>query len=134
MEVWDTRELENIIPYASHKIIGEPCYEEATMTKTREHRVMAIAANASLNIVKVNKYYSKVNLVNQLLEGLVIENLIYSHKNLLLISFRDSPGLCFFDYKKDLLLKAIVPAISNPLTAVAMASLIFTAPQVTRAT
>jgi hypothetical protein len=95
---------------------------------------MAIAANASLNIVKVNKYYSKVNLVNQLLEGLVIENLIYSHKNLLLISFRDSPGLCFFDYKKDLLLKAIVPAISNPLTAVAMASLIFTAPQVTRAT
>ena len=104
------------------------------MTKTREHRVMAIAANASLNIVKVNKDYSKVNLVSQHLEGLVIENLIYSHKNLLLISFRDSPGLCFFDYKKDLLLKAIVPAISNPLTAVAMASLIFTAPQVTRAT
>ena len=104
------------------------------MTKTREHRVMAIAANASLNIVKVNKDYSKVNLASQHLEGLVIENLIYSNKNLLLISFRDSPGLCFFDYKKDLLLKAIKPAISNPLTAVAMASLSFIAPQVTRAT
>jgi hypothetical protein len=95
---------------------------------------MAIAANTSLNIVKVSKDYSKLNLVSQLLEGLVIDNLIYSHKNLLLLSFRDFPGLCFFNYKKDLLLKSIAPSFSNPFTVVALTSVTFTAPPLTRAT
>lgn len=108
------------MPNASLKILGEPCYEESTMTKTKEHLVMAIAAKSSLNIVKYSKDYSKLNLVSQHLEGLVIDNLIYSHKNLLLLSFRDFPGLFFFDYKKDLLLKSIASSFSNPFTVVAL--------------